>query len=262
MGMLDGKNLVIIGGTAGIGLSAAKAFIREGASVVVVGSGTESVTQARQALGNAARVLQADARQPDTAGSAIEACVKNYSGLDGLYHIAGSSGRKWGDGPLHEVSLEGWNKTFEVNLTSMMLSNQAAVRFFLKNKQPGSILNIGSILGSYPSPRFFSTHAYAAAKAAVSGFTRSIASYYASQNIRMNAILPALIDTPMSTRAQEDQEIMDFVKTKQPLDGGRIGQPEDLDGLACYFMSDASRFTTGQIVSVDGGWSITEGQYA
>ena len=72
---------------------------------------------------------------------------------------------------------------------------------------------------------------------------------------------PALVETPMSRRAAGDEAILDFIRTKQPLDGGRIGRPEDLDAAVVYFQSDASRFCTGQVLSVDGGWSVTEGQY-
>ena len=136
-----------------------------------------------------------------------------------------------------------------------MLSNQAAVKKFLELKKEGTILNMGSVLGYSPSPKYFSTHAYAATKAAIIGFTKSIAAYYAKDNIRMNVIAPALVETPMAQRAAKDDEILSFIKTKQPLDGGRIGKPEDLDGLAVYFMRDLSKFTTGQCVAVDGGWT-------
>ena len=102
--------------------------------------------------------------------------------------------------------------------------------------------------------------AYAAAKSAIIGFSKSVAAYYAKDNIRVNIIAPGLVETPMSLRAAADENILSFIKTKQPLDGGRIGQPEDLDGLAVYFMSDYSKFTTGQVVAVDGGWSISAGK--
>jgi NAD(P)-dependent dehydrogenase (short-subunit alcohol dehydrogenase family) len=159
------------------------------------------------------------------------------------------------------LTLEGWNKTIELNLTSLMLSNQAAVRKFLELKKPGTILNMGSVLGYSPSPKFFSTHAYAASKAAIIGFSKSIAAYYAKDDIRINVIAPALVETPMAKRAAGDKDILAFIKTKQPLDGGRIGRVEDLDGLAVYFMSRQSGFTTGQVVAVDGGWGLSEGQY-
>jgi NAD(P)-dependent dehydrogenase (short-subunit alcohol dehydrogenase family) len=120
---------------------------------------------------------------------------------------------------------------------------------------------MGSVLGFSPSPKYFTTHAYAASKSAVIGFSKSIAAYYAQYNIRINVIAPALIETPMSQRAVQDRAIMDFVKTKQPLDGGRVGVPEDAAGAAVFLLSDYSKFITGQVVSVDGGWSVSDGQY-
>src|SRR5205807_6594468 len=119
----------------------------------------------------------------------------------------------------------------------------------------GSILNMGSVLGFSPSPQFFSTHAYATAKAAIIGLTKSAASYYASKNIRFNVLAPALVATPMSARAQQDEGILDFIASKQPLDGGRIGKSSDFDAAAVYFLSEDSKFATGQVLAVDGGWS-------
>lgn len=260
MSLLKDKNIVIVGGTTGIGLSAAKAFIANGAKVMVVGRNADSAEAAKKELGNNALSLAADAANENTAIQAIDICINNFGSFDGLYHVAGGSGRKMGDGPLHELTLDGWNKTMELNLTSLMLSNQAAVKKFLEMNRSGSILNMGSVLGYSPSPKYFTTHAYAAAKAAIIGFSKSIASYYAVNDIRVNVIAPALVETPMAQRAAKDEEILAFIKTKQPLDGGRIGKPEDLDGLAVYFMSELSKFTTGQTIAVDGGWSISEGQ--
>lgn len=257
---LANKNLVIIGGTTGLGLSAAKAFVESGANVIVVGRNEESAAEAKKFLGGNTEAIVGDAVQAFTAISAIELCISKFGSFEGLYHVAGGSGRKLGDGPLHELTLEGWNKTLELNLTSLMLSNQAAVQQFLKQGNSGTILNMGSVLGYSPSPQYFSTHAYAAAKSAVIGFTKSIAAYYAKNNIRVNVIAPALVETPMAQRAAEDETILSFIETKQPLDGGRIGHPSDLDGLAVYFMSDLSKFTTGQVIAVDGGWTVSEGQ--
>jgi len=258
---LHQKSIVIIGGTTGIGLAAALAFVEHGAKVVVVGRNVESAEKASSLLKENGVAITGDAAQPDTAIHAIGLCLKNFGSFNGLYHVAGGSGRKFGDGPLHELTLEGWNQTLSLNLTSLMLSNQAAIKTFIDQKTSGSILNMGSVLGFSPSPKFFVTHAYAATKSAVIGFTKSIASYYAVHNIRINVLAPALVETPMAQRAANDSVILDFIKTKQPLDGGRIGQPTDLNGAAVYFMSDYSGFTTGQVLSVDGGWSISEGQY-
>ncbi|AEI51060.1 SDR family NAD(P)-dependent oxidoreductase [Runella slithyformis] len=259
--MLQNKKIVIIGGTTGIGLSAAKAFVRFGAGVILVGRNPESCRKAKDIVGQAGDVLIGDAMESLTSTKAIDLCISTFGGFDGLYHVAGGSGRRFGDGPLHELSVEGWNKTFELNLTSLMLSNQAAIRKFRELGMGGTILNMSSVLGFSPSPNYFVTHAYAAAKSAVIGFTKSIAAYYAFDNIRVNLLAPALVETPMSERASKDEIILNFVKTKQPLDGGRNGRPEDLDGAAVYFMSDGSRFTTGQTLYVDGGWEVSEGQY-
>ena len=125
MNLLSGKNIVVIGGTTGIGLSAAKAFVSEGAKVIVVGRNKENVARAKLQLGERADAISADATNSNTATHAINFCVEKFGSFDGLYHVAGGSGRKMGDGPLHELSLEGWNKTLELNLTSLMLSNQA-----------------------------------------------------------------------------------------------------------------------------------------
>ena len=257
MGLLSGKSLVIVGGTTGLGLSAARAFVEAGARVVVVGRNAESCVAAQTALGEAALVLSADAGDPQTAPRAIEKAVGAFGGFHGLYHVAGGSGRKMGDGPLHDITDNGWHATFELNLTSLMLSNRAAVRQFLAQGGGGSILNISSVLAFSPSPQHFATHAYAAAKAAAIGFSKAIAAYYAPQNIRVNVLAPALVETPMARRAAGDEAIQRFIKTKQPLDGGRIGPPADLDAAAAYFMSDGSRFATGQVLAVDGGWGVS-----
>ncbi len=256
---LSEKIIVVIGGTTGLGLSAAKAFGAAGARVVVVGRNPESANNAATELGANARALHGDASHSGTAPQAIALARETFGGFHGLYHVAGGSGRRMGDGPLHELTDEGWHATVNLNLTSLIYSNRAAVRQFLEHGTGGSVLNMGSVLGSSPSPRFFSTHGYAATKAAVIGFTKSIAAYYASKDIRFNVLAPALVETPMAKRAAGDEAILDFIRRKQPLDGGRIGRASDLDAAAVYFLSDGSKYTTGQILSVDGGWSVSEG---
>jgi NAD(P)-dependent dehydrogenase (short-subunit alcohol dehydrogenase family) len=260
-GRLANKVLVVIGGTSGLGWSAVRAFIAEGAHVVALGRDREKTALAAKQLGRAGLVVQADATDPQAAVRAVAAAVETFGGFHGLYHVAGGSGRKRGDGPLHEISNEGWEYTLRLNLTSLFHSNRAAVRQFLAQGSGGSVLNMGSVLGFSPSPRHFATHAYAAAKAAIIGLTQSAAASYAERSIRFNVLAPALVATPMSERAQGNAEIMDFIRTKQPLDGGRIGSPADLEAAAVYFMSDDSRFVTGQVLAVDGGWSVSEGQY-
>lgn len=262
MNRLSGKVLVVIGGTSGLGLSAASAFVAEGARVVVVGRNPGKVAAAVTALGPAAAGFTGDALVPDTAPGAIALAAQTFGGFHGLYHVAGGSGRQRGDGPLHEVTDEGWTYTLNENLTSLLYSNRAAARQFLAQNSGGSVLNMGSVLGWSPSPRYFATHAYATAKAAIIGLTQAAAAHYAPQNIRFNVLAPALVATPMSARAQGDAAVLDFIRTKQPLDGGRIGQPADADGAAVFLLSDESRFVTGQVLAVDGGWCVSEGQVA
>lgn len=260
-GWLEDKRLVIIGGTSGMGLAAARACALEGARLVICGKEVSDTDSLRPLSGQDHQVVYADAVEPDTAERLISRCVETWGGLDGLLHVAGGSGRRFGDGPLHLMTDEGWQKTMEWNLTSVMFSNRAAIRQFLKQGTGGSILNMGSVLGSSPSPAYFSTHAYAAAKSAIIGFSKSVAACYARENIRVNVIAPGLMATPMAQRAMQDELIHSFIKSKQPLDGGRAGLAEDIEGLAVFLFSDKSSFITGQVIAVDGGWSLTDGQY-
>ncbi len=260
---MDFKNTsyIIMGGTTGMGLVAALALQKRGAKVLVVGRNSKSCEQAKQQLNEDCLVLSGDATKIDTIDNAIKTAHQKFGGITGLFHVAGGSGRKFGDGPLDQITLEGWNKTMELNLTSLMISNRAMVNYFIDNKKPGTILNMGSVLGYSPSPKYFVTHAYSTAKSAIIGFSKSIAAYYAGQNICVNVIAPSLFETPMAKRAVEDDEIQFYLKTKQPLDGGRPGKSEDIINAVLLFLSPSSKFITGQVLAVDGGWSISEGQY-
>jgi NAD(P)-dependent dehydrogenase (short-subunit alcohol dehydrogenase family) len=258
---VKGMSILIMGGTTGLGLSAAKKLVADGASVVVVSRSDEHVAKALTEIGPNARGLAGDAADPVTSGRAVALAVESFGRLDALYHVAGGSGRSHGDGALHDLTEEGWRYTVDLNLSSVVFSNRAAVRQFRAQGGGGCILNMSSVLGWSPSPFYFASHGYAATKAAVIGFSQSIASYYASESIRVNVIAPALFETPMSVRACGDEEIMRFVATKQPLDGGRAGVPSDADGAAAFLLSRDSSFITGQVLAVDGGWTISEGQY-
>ncbi len=252
---------MIVGGTTGLGLSAARACVRAGGRAVVVGRKREAAEEAGATLGDAGRALVGDAVDPETTPRAIAEAKEAFGSFDGLYHVAGGSGRSMGDGPLHEITDEGIDRTLDLNLKAVIRSNRAAVRDWLEDGRSGVVLNMSSVLGFSPAPHFFATHTYAASRAAVVGFTRSCAAYYASANLRFNAVAPGLVATPMSDRAQGDDAIMAYIRTKQPLDGGRIGRPEDLDEAVVFLLSDQSRFLTGQVLPVDGGWSVTEGQH-
>src|SRR5262249_34783429 len=155
------------GGTAGLGLSAAKAFVSAGAKVVAVGLPSDEVDGLTADTKASISVLCGEATEPETATKGIDRCLSQFGGFEGLYHVAGGSGRRWGDGPLHEISDEGWRKTFDLNLTSVFFSNRAAVRQFLAQKSGGSILNLASVLALSPSPNYFATQAYATAKSGI-----------------------------------------------------------------------------------------------
>ena len=123
--------------------------------------------------------------------------------------------------------------------------------------QGGAIVNVSSVLAFSPSPRHFATHAYAAAKAAAIGVSQAAAAHYAPHDIRVNVVAPALVDTPMAQRAAGDPAIIEYITHKQPLDGGRIGRASDLDGAIVFLLSNDARYITGQVVAVDGGWTVT-----
>jgi NAD(P)-dependent dehydrogenase (short-subunit alcohol dehydrogenase family) len=255
-----GLVVVIAGGSTGLGFSAAKALAAQGARVAIYSRSEENVNAALASLGDVAIGRVGDGTDTLVAERLIADAVAKWGRVDALYHVAGGSGRSRGDGPLHEITEEGWDYTQDLNLKSMFLSNRAALRQFLAQGSGGAILNMGSVLGWSPSPHYFASHAYAATKAGIIGMSKAAASYYAAQNIRVNVIAPALVETPMSQRAVGDEAIAAFTRSKQPLDGGRVGLPQDVTGAALFLLSRQAAFITGQVLAVDGGWEVTEGQ--
>jgi NAD(P)-dependent dehydrogenase (short-subunit alcohol dehydrogenase family) len=260
---LASKRCLIVGGTSGIGLVAARRFLEEGARVVVAGldgpqshEGVASLTSFGYPFFSSACDVS-DSKQVDQL---FVETLTILGGLDALYHVAGISGRRHGDGPLHECTDAGWQATIDANLRSTFLTNRAAVRHFLERGQKGVILNMASVLGFAPSPHYFDTYAYAATKGGIIAMSRLAAARYAPEGIRVNVIAPALIDTPMSTRACADPDIRAFLATKQPLTAGP-GRPEDCSDAAVFLCSDEARFITGVVLPVDGGWCVSEGQY-
>jgi NAD(P)-dependent dehydrogenase (short-subunit alcohol dehydrogenase family) len=206
------------------------------------------------------RFLPCDAADPAQVEALYREAVAFLGGLDVLYHVAGISGRRHGDGPLHECTDAGWEATLDANLKSTFLTNRAAVRHFLGQHQPGVILNMASVLGFAPSPRYFDTCAYTATKGGIIAMSRLAAARYAPDGIRVNLIAPGLIDTPMATRAAQDPIIRGFLRTKQPLAAGP-GRPEECSDAAVFLCSDEARFITGVVLPVDGGWCVSEGQF-
>lgn len=268
-GRLDGRTCLIVGGTSGIGLAAARLFLTEGARVVVCGRSRATADAARLELErlkpSGALVLTRDAGEPDQVESLFQEALTFFSGrLDVLFHVAGISGRRFGDAALHECAVEGWDAVLDANARGLFLTNRAGVRQMMA--QPlddhglrGTVLNMGSVLGWSPAPEFFGTFAYAASKGAIRAMTLNAAARYAPDRIRFNLIAPALIETPMAGRAAGDPAILAYLTTKQPLAGGP-GTPEDCARAALFLCEPASRFLTGVVLNVDGGWCVSEGQ--
>lgn len=260
---LKDKRCLIVGGTTGLGFAAARRFLEEGARLVIAGRSVENGAAAVDELGGAGRVqfCSCDAADATQVGLLFEHVIDSLSGLDIVYHVAGISGRKQGDGPLHECTDDGWQATLDANLKSVFLTNRAAVRHFLGRQQPGAILNMASVLAFAPSPKFFDTYAYAATKGGIIAMSKEAAARYAPDKIRINVIAPSLIDTPMAARACADDAIRSFLRTKQPLAGGP-GRPEDCADAAVFLCSDEARFVTGTVLTIDGGWCVSEGQFS
>lgn len=267
-GRLDRRNCLIVGGTSGIGLATARRFLEEGARVVVAGRSAVKGEATRALFPPGAPVwdVVADVTRPDNVEGLFHEALHWLEGrLDVLFHVAGISGRRFGDGPLHECTDEGWDTVLNVNARGMFLTNRAAARQM--RRQPldavglrGTVLNMGSVLGWSPAPRHFGTYAYAASKGAIRAMTLSAAAAYATQRIRFNLIAPSVIETPMSARAANDPLVREYLATKQPLSAGP-GTPDDCAEAALYLCEPASRFVTGAVLEVDGGWSVSEGQY-
>jgi NAD(P)-dependent dehydrogenase (short-subunit alcohol dehydrogenase family) len=258
---LRDKRCLIVGGTSGLGLAAARRFLAEGARLVIAGHDAAQGESALDALGRleALHFVRCDATVSAEVDALWRDSVSFLQGLDVLYHTAGGSGRRFGDGPLHECSEEGFAETLALNLRSTFLTNRAAVRHFLAQRQPGAILNTASVLALSPSPHWFDTIAYAAAKGGVIALSRQAAARYAADGIRVNVLAPGLIDTPMAARAVSDPAVAAFLKTKQPLRGGP-GDADDCSEAAVFLCGDAAKFITGVVLPVDGGWCVSDGQ--
>ncbi|HEX6298948.1 MAG TPA: SDR family oxidoreductase [Acidimicrobiia bacterium] len=254
---LAGKSIVITGAT-GIAAAAAHEVAHQGGKVFVIAiddKDCHSLISELVAGGATAGFRDADLTVEAEADAAFEAAVSFLGGFDGLFAVAGGSGRPFGDGPAHELTLEAWEKTVRANASPMFLAVRNAIRHF--GDLGGSIVVVSSVLATSPSPHLFATHAYAASKGAANAYVTALASYYAVAGIRVNAIAPGLVRTPMSARAAAHPETVAYASRKQPLAGGFL-EPEAIADAAVFLLSDESSQITGQVLSVDGGWGVTE----
>ena len=231
----------------------------QGARVVVAtgdaSSGWELAAQ------SGAEVWVGDLIEAQSAQSVLSQCLSKFGRVDALFNAAGMSGRRFGDGPAHECTDEGWDIILAQNLKVMFQMCRAAIGRMIQQEAAengirGSILNMGSVLAAAPEPRYFATHAYAAAKGAVISMSRSMAAYYAPHGIRINAIAPGVVRTPASEHTHATPELQEFIRKKQPLAGGLV-DAEDVARAAVFLLGDEARSITGEVLAVDAGWSVT-----
>ena len=254
--MID-KVAVVTGGSSGIGRATAVLFAQEGARVAIIDldeAGGQQVAEEIRANGGTAIFGRTDVGVAQDVEAAVKRTVAEFGRLDVIFNGAGLSGRKWGDGPTADCTEEAWDRVLAINLKSAFLGCKYAIREMLKTGG-GAIVNLSSVLGLVGGDEDFATHAYAASKGGIISLTRSIAAYYAPQKIRANVICPGLIATPMSQRAQANETIRARLSELQPLTGD-FGQPIDVAQAALYLASDQSKFVTGTVLTVDGGWTV------
>jgi NAD(P)-dependent dehydrogenase (short-subunit alcohol dehydrogenase family) len=253
----------LVTGSTGIAAAAGRRFAAEGASVFVISRTEEHASGLANAIvagGGIAAAEVADLTSEPDAQRAVDACVSRFGRIDGLFSVAGGSGRRFGDGPIHTVGREAWDRTLELNLTTQALVCRHVVAR-MRDQEPngsgtrGSILLTGSVTATDPAPEFFATHAYAAAKGALTALMTTMAAAYLGDRIRVNVVAPGLTETPMATRASGDPAVRAYAARKQPL-AGELMDPDEIAHAAVYFLSDESRAVTGQVLKVDGGWSI------
>lgn len=254
--LLSGKSIVVTGAT-GIAAAAARRMTREGAKVFVISleeADCRRLVESIVSAGGSAWFAAADLKDETAARGAFDTAYSRLGGIDGLFAVAGGSGRPFGDGPAHEMTLEAWERTFAANTHPMFLATHNAIA----RMRPGggSVVIVSSVLATSPVPELFATHAYAAAKGAANGFVTTLAAYYAPDGVRVNGIAPGLVRTPMSERAASDPDTVAFAIKKQPLAGGLL-DADQIAGTAVYLLSDDASQVTGQVIAVDGGWSVT-----
>ena len=260
------EKICLVTGATGIAAATAQLAAQEGARVFIASLKPEdcqTLADQIRSAGGEAEYLAVDLVNPEAAAAAVERCVARFERVDALFNVAGISGRRFGDGPAHECTEAGWDATLDHNAKSTFLMCQAALSQMLKqplaaNGLRGAVLNTSSVLAFAPSPGHFATHAYAASKGAILSLTQSMAAFYAPSKIRVNALAPGMVRTPMSARAQQDPVIQEFAKAKQPLTDGMLS-PEAVARAAIFLLSDESLAITGNVLTVDGGWCVTDG---
>jgi NAD(P)-dependent dehydrogenase (short-subunit alcohol dehydrogenase family) len=266
MNRLAGRVCLVTGST-GMAAAAAIRLAEEGANVFIASRSEEHAGDLADRIAAAAGVADhaaADLTVESEANEVVDRCVARFGRIDGLFSVVGGSGRRFGDGPIDTVGADAWRATLDLNLTSQALVCAAVIRA-MRAQVPnesgtrGAILLMGSVTATDPVPELFGTHAYAAAKGAIAALTTALAATYVNDRIRVNAVAPSLTDTPMAARAAGDERILEFSRRKQPLAGAML-DPAEVAHAVVYFLSDESRTVTGQVLKIDGGWSVVSAE--
>ncbi len=241
--MFKEKVAVITGGASGIGLATAKKLLSEGANVVLV-DWNEDVSRIAENLNERALGIRCDVSSDADVKKCVEDIIKKYGHINYLVANAGIGG---GPNKAHEVSIDEWNKVIGVNQTGIFLMNKYVIKNMLENGG-GAIVNTSSMYGLVGTTMSF---AYSASKGAINQMTRSLALTYARDNIRVNAIAPGYVDTPILAEVPKDMK--DAMANQLPI--GRLGKDTEIANLICYLLSDEASFITGAIVPIDGGFT-------
>ena len=246
----ESKVVLVTGGTSGLGRDAALAFAREGAKVVLTGRRVEAgeeVVSAIQKEAGEVLFVRADVSKTSDVEATVQACVKNYGGLDCAFNNAGIDGTLMV--PMVDYKREVWDQVILTNLTGTFLSMKYEIPEMLK-RGGGSIVNMSAMAGLRSGRR--TGAAYNASKHGIIGLTTTGAVEYAARGIRVNAVCPALIQTPMSEATFLKDEAM-VQKAIQMYPIGRIGRPEEVTSLVLWLCSSEASFVTGSAIPVDGG---------
>jgi len=248
-GRLDGAVAIVTGGASGIGRASALTFLREGARVVIgdlnEASIAETAALARShGYGERLASRRADVSAERDVAGLVALAVERFGGLDAIFNNAGVGGAF---GPIGETSVEEWDFTFAVLVRGVFLGIKHASNQMKAQGRGGSIINTASIAGVNGGA---GPHAYSAAKAAVANLTRAVSAELAAHRIRVNAIAPGMIKTPLAVADRE--EAWDrLVRDKQPWP--EPGMPRHIADAALFLASEESRFISGQVLVVDGG---------
>jgi NAD(P)-dependent dehydrogenase (short-subunit alcohol dehydrogenase family) len=248
------SEVLLVTGSSGIAAATARLWGAHD-SVFIVGAKAEECRSLAAELPEA-DFSAADVRDEEAVRKSVAACVEHFGKIDALFNVAGISARSLGDGPLHECSTKAWDTVMEVNAKGTFLMCREVLRTWTRDSHKGVILNMGSVLVRHPQREHFATAGYAASKGAIEAMTFSAAAYYAAAGIRINVIAPGLVLTPMSARAQRDARLLEYVAHKQPLTRGLLA-PEDIAKTACFLLRKDSGPITGQVITVDGGWTVS-----